>query len=148
MNTTDAQVTTDNPPTGKAVVLFDGDCGLCQKSVRWLAHHDVHDRLRFASQQAEAARQWMELASEVHSGLDTIVLYSAGKVYYQSDAVLRIAGMLGFKWSWARVFLILPGFLRDPVYQWVARNRKRWFASDVCVLADGEVTRRMIADPY
>lgn len=130
----------------KAIVLFDGDCGLCQKSARWLAHRDKGDRLRFASQQAEAARAWMEQATEVQAGLDTIVLYSAGKIYYQSDAVLRIAGMLGFPWSWAKLLLAVPRCIRDPLYQWIARNRKRWFAADVCVLADDAVTRRLIVD--
>lgn len=111
------------------IVFFDGVCNLCNSAVNFLLDHDPHNVLRFAPLQgttfAEIVRQFPELAGMEAS----IVLYDKGKVYRQSAAVLRLCLLLGGFWKLLYAGIILPPFLRDTLYAWIARNRYRWFGT-------------------
>ncbi|MCD8481684.1 MAG: DUF393 domain-containing protein [Verrucomicrobia bacterium] len=129
----------------RAVILFDGDCALCNSSVRWLAHRDSSDRLRFAALQSNFGQQLLSnVQSNLPEHLDSLILCLNEEVFCESSAIIRIAILLGIPWSLARPLLLIPKCARDPLYRWVARNRKRWGANDACVLFDDEVTRRML----
>ena len=105
-----------------AIVIFDGDCVFCQRSVRFIHRYDTANRFRFASRQSEAGAR---LLDERRVGLapNSMVLVDGDEVWLRSDAVLRIAAALPPPWSWARVFLLIPRVLRDAVYRVVARIR-------------------------
>lgn len=130
------------PPTeaGRAVIVFDGVCVLCNGWVRFLLRHDHKRRYRFASMQSEAGRQLLSDA-----GLDPddpasflLVEYDRGvapQVATDSDAIRRVLVGLGGIWRVARVIGWLPRVVRDPAYRLVARRRYRWFGrTDACAL--------------
>jgi len=119
-----------------AVVLFDGVCNLCNASVAFILRRDPKAYFRFASLQSEAAARLLE-GSPLEAKLDSIVLLEDGAVFTQSTAALRIARRLRGAWPLLYAFIILPRFLRDPIYDWIARNRYRWFGRrESCMIPD------------
>ncbi|MFN0059815.1 MAG: thiol-disulfide oxidoreductase DCC family protein [Planctomycetota bacterium] len=117
------------------IVLFDGDCRLCNASVRWIIERDPHGVFRFASLQSQAARAAIAEVSPAGcepsltstTPPDSVVLIDAARIFTRSNAALRIAKRLGFPWSMAAAARILPRGARDLLYDLVARNRYRWF---------------------
>ena len=108
-------------------MLFDGVCNLCHGAVRFLLERDPAARLRFASLQSDVGRALLVKYGFDADTLDTIVLVDAAGAHQRSDAALRIVRVLGPPWSWLRVLGVLPRPLRDAAYDFVARNRYRWF---------------------
>jgi predicted DCC family thiol-disulfide oxidoreductase YuxK len=106
----------------KKVILFDGVCGLCNKSVDFLIHRDTGKRFLFSPLQGKFAR---EQVPEDTENLDTIVYWENGTVFRRSSAVLRILTQLGGTWVLLLPFLLIPPFLRDLVYRFVACIRYR-----------------------
>jgi predicted DCC family thiol-disulfide oxidoreductase YuxK len=144
---------------GRDLVLYDGDCGLCDHSVRFLLARDRRDRLRFAPLQSSWAAAALARQGSPPTREDSMhVLAELGtpreRLLLRSAAALRLAGAIGFPWSLLRAFWIVPRPLRDGVYRFVARNRKRWFAAPSCPigaarpagaaakLLDGEIRER------
>lgn len=138
-----------NPVAGAtqqhAIVLFDGVCNLCNGSVQWISKRDKRARFRFASLQSAAAKK--ALADAGHEGMsaDSVVLIEGDRAYLRTDAALRIAKGLGFPWSLFAVFLIVPAFLRDPIYRLIARYRYRWFGKrETCMVPTKELRARFL----
>jgi predicted DCC family thiol-disulfide oxidoreductase YuxK len=125
------------------VVLFDGVCNLCNGVVAWILERDKKGEFRFASLQSDAAR---EVAGNGFEALpDSIVLVDEDGVHVRSEAVLRIGKRLGFPYSLVGVGRVLPGFLRDIFYRFVARNRYRWFGRmDRCAMPRPEWKERFL----
>lgn len=137
-------------PDDRAVILFDGACNLCNAMVRWAGRRDPKARLRFAPlQSSEAARllaragatasdsAWARAGSSHASDCadpGSIALVRDRKVHFRSDAVLRIAWRLKFPYPLLAAGLLAPRPLRDAAYDWVARNRYRWFGQDAACL--------------
>lgn len=124
----------ERPP----VVLFDGDCGFCNATVRWAIDRDPLARLRFASLRSTAARRAVSLA-DPHTDFDalpdTIVLVEKGGLHTGSTAVLRLVRHLRFPYPALSLALFVPRPLRDAAYRLLARNRYRWFGrSEDCPL--------------
>src|SRR5690606_4973472 len=130
---------------GRAVVLFDGVCNLCNGAVQFIIKRDSHDRFRFASLQSQAAEAL--LGTPVPSGEDpsSIIVLADGRSYDTSDAILRIARDLGPAWSWWGVFRIVPKTVRDGLYRFIARNRYRWFGKrDSCMIPTPELKAKFL----
>ena len=109
----------------KPIVFFDGVCGLCNAAVDFILKHDRKQVFVFAALQGETAQKILGVRPD--DDLTTMVLLENGQQLRHSDAVLRIAWHLGGIWrvlSWARIIL---KSLRDLVYNWISRNRLRWF---------------------
>lgn len=106
------------------IVIFDGACVFCQRSVRFIHRHDNANVFRFASRQSEAGER---LLREHRVGLapSSMVLIDEEGVWLRSDAVLRVAARLTSPWSWARVLLYVPRGVRDAAYRVVAAVRHR-----------------------
>ena len=117
------------PPRDDAapVILFDGDCNLCNGAVQFLLRVDRAGRFRFAAVQSAAARDVLARANAPASLPDSIVLVADGRVRTKSAAALAIARGLRFPWPLVAVFWLVPFPLRDLVYDFVARHRLRWF---------------------
>lgn len=127
----------------RAILFFDGHCNLCNRSVDFVLRHDRRHRLKVASLQGETAQK--ELSDDLRGALDTLVLKVDGQIYTQSSGALRTAGLLGFPWSLARIFLLVPRFIRDGIYNWVSRNRLRWFGQrDTCRMPTPEERIRFL----
>jgi predicted DCC family thiol-disulfide oxidoreductase YuxK len=110
-----------------AVVIFDGECVFCNRWVDFLLRFDRHDVFRFAARQSEAGTSFMRQAGLPECGVGSIILAEDGAVLLRSTAVLRILALLGFPFSLAAVFRLIPSSPRDSVYEWFARNRLKWF---------------------
>lgn len=112
------------PRSMPPIIIFDGDCVFCQRSVRFIHRHDRANAYRFAARQTPAGER---LLASVAVGLapNSMVLIDEAGTWLRSDAVLRIAGGLGPPWSAARVLLLVPRVLRDGLYRVVAAVRHR-----------------------
>jgi len=127
------------------IILFDGTCAFCERSVVFIARRDPHRYFRFgASQSPEAGA----LLAEYGVNRDTarsIILIEDGQVYLRSTASLRIASRLSFPWSLARVFLVVPRPIRDAGYRVVAAVRHRLAGeSNACSVPPPDIRERLI----
>ncbi len=111
-----------------SIILFDGDCNLCNSSVKFVISHDSKKHFLLISLQSDAAKNiLLQLHQKSFENFDSIVLVSQQKVYYKSDAALRIARHLDGIIKIFYFFMIIPKPLRDLVYDCIAKNRYRWF---------------------
>jgi predicted DCC family thiol-disulfide oxidoreductase YuxK len=128
-------------------VLFDGVCGLCDASVNFIIDHDPAGRFHFAPLQSDAAAGLMRHHGRNPADMSSIVLVDRGRTYGRSTAILRIARGLRFPWplaAWCGI--VIPPPLRDWAYDFVARNRYRWFGRfDACRMPAPGVADRFIA---
>ncbi len=108
------------------LVFFDGVCGLCDRAVSFLFERDRAHVLRFAPLQGETAARHLP-ADRRTPPLDTLLFLRDGRLFERSDAVLRLAGELGWPWRVALAFLVVPRSWRDAAYRRLARNRYRIF---------------------
>ncbi|HEB52732.1 MAG TPA: DUF393 domain-containing protein [bacterium] len=121
-----ARLRSDTVADASPLVLFDGDCNLCSGAVQFVIRRDPRARFRFASLQSEVGRGVLARAGA--AGLpDSIVLVCGDRVLVRSSAALAIARGLRFPWPLLTVFWLVPRPLRDLIYDWIARNRHRWF---------------------
>ncbi len=125
-------------------MLFDGTCNLCNGAVQFIVDHERGPTLKFASLQSDAAGAL--LGAPLPPGdPDTVMLVEDGRTYTHSSAALRIARHLRAPWRWLVVFAIVPRFVRDAVYRWVARNRYRWFGkTETCRVPTPELRARFL----
>lgn len=135
-----ANVTAD---VDKPLILFDGDCNLCNGSVQFVIKRDPQARFRFAALQSDAAKAALVAAGVTEQLPDSIVLVADGKVRTKSSAALAIARRLGALWPLMSIFWLIPYPLRDLVYDWIARNRYRWFGKqETCWVPTPELRAR------
>jgi predicted DCC family thiol-disulfide oxidoreductase YuxK len=127
-----------------SILLFDGECNLCNGSVDFVIRRDRKRRFRFAALQSPAgARLRRSLA--VPPQVDSLVLIEDGVAYIRSSAALRVATGLNMPWPLLWIFMLVPRVIRDAVYEWVARNRTIWFGKrDTCRVATDEERSRFI----
>ncbi len=115
------------------ILLFDGECGLCSAAVNFILKRDPHRRFRFAPLQSQAARDLLARHHINPDHLSSVVLIEQDRAYLRSSAVLRIALELPEPWPLAGICSFIPAFLRDDLYDFVARHRKQWFKPpDAC----------------
>ncbi len=126
----------------ETIVFFDGVCNLCNSAVDFIIQRDQRAYFKFAALQSDAAMQ--VLPADVQA-LDTIVLWENDTAYVYSEAALRIGAKLFPLGSLLLAFLLVPKFIRDGVYRWVAKNRYRWFGkTNSCRLPTPEEQARFI----
>lgn len=135
-------------PAGTTLVLFDGECRLCNGFVRSVIARDHGARFRFAPLQGTTGRQACAaagLAFPEDAKPDTIVVVEDATAWVRSDAVLAIAARLPFPWPILTLGRVVPRSLRDALYRWVARNRHRWFGRTAsCPVPDPGIRRRFL----
>lgn len=109
------------------VILFDGVCNLCNGVVQFVIKHDPNHIFRFASLQSEYGKNIMRRFGLPVDELNSFILLENEKIYSRSTAALRIVKKLNGLWPGLYGFIIVPPFIRNAVYNWVARNRYKWF---------------------
>lgn len=128
------------------IILFDGECNLCDRSVRFILARDRKQQFRFASLQSAAGTRLIERFAPRAQGSTTVVLIADGTAHIRSDAALRIAARMDGLWPVLGVFRIVPRPLRDWVYDVVARNRYRWFGrTPCCMVPSPELRERFLS---
>ncbi|KAF2519303.1 thiol-disulfide oxidoreductase DCC family protein [Flavobacterium salilacus subsp. salilacus] len=135
-----------NVPKDKKIILFDGVCNLCDSTVQYLIKRDNKDVFRFVALQSEIGKQIIE-----HIGIDTtetdsIILYEPGKVYYyKAEAAIKIASALGGIYKLMNIFNILPKGLNNKVYDYVAKNRYKWYGKkEECMIPTPEMKAKFL----
>jgi predicted DCC family thiol-disulfide oxidoreductase YuxK len=132
-------------PTVSHLVLFDGVCNLCSSSVQFIIRRDPGARFRFASLQSEIGQEYLRRFNLNTSRLHSIILVKDDQFLERSDAALEIARNLSGAWPLFYIFKIIPRFLRDPVYNWISRNRYAWFGKkDACWIPTPELRSRFV----
>ena len=123
-------------PNDKKIILFDGVCNLCDSAVQFIIKHDKKDIFRFASLQSDLGKEITTYLGVSSEKLDSIILYQPGFAYYhKSQAVFEIAKDLGGIFSLAQIFSILPSSFTDSIYDYIAKNRYKWYGKkDACML--------------
>ena len=117
------------------VLFFDGDCVLCNNTVQWVLKKNISKNIYFASLQGQFAKN---ANLDLPSGTDSIVFMDGAKVFIKSEAAFEVLKHLK-NYTWFRVFRIFPLKLRDYVYEYIAKNRKKWFGTqDTCSLLGRE----------
>lgn len=128
------------------LVLYDGVCGLCSRSVRFLIKRDRDRALRFAPLQGETAAAMRARHPEIPGTLESVVLIEDGRVHLRSKAFLHVSRYLTRPWRWGWYFRWMPGFLLDLGYRLIARVRYRiWGKADTCELPAPEERARFLA---
>ncbi len=127
------------------ILLFDGVCYLCNGSVRFVYRFDSDKNFHFGHLQSAAGRALLKRHGLATDELSTFVLIDAGRVYTKSDAWLRVMNTLGWPWRAAGIFWIVPRRVRDAIYDWIGRNRYRWFGrSEHCLVPDPDEATRFL----
>lgn len=107
--------------SSRVIVYFDGVCGLCNRFVDFLLKHDKRKSLKLAPLQ------------NTQENINTIVLSIDGQEYYKSEAAIKAIASLKGPWTLVLLFLVIPKFFRDAIYDWVARSRYTLFGKrDTC----------------
>jgi predicted DCC family thiol-disulfide oxidoreductase YuxK len=129
----------------REVIVFDGVCVLCSRSVQFILARDPQKRYRFAAMQSASGRMLMR-----DHGLDpddpvSLLLFDGTRPWTDSEAVLRIVARFGGAWRLAALVRILPRAARDSLYRNFARRRYRWFGKrDSCMLPSPETAERFL----
>jgi len=136
----------DTLPKDKKIVLFDGVCNLCNSSVNTIISHDKNDVFRFASLQSDIGLAIQKQLQLDASKLDSVILYEPGVAYYhKSTAALKIMNQFGGFWKLTQAFYIFPEALRNVVYNFIAKNRYKWFGKqDSCTIPTPELKAKFL----
>lgn len=126
------------------IVFFDGVCNLCNGFINFIFTRNNDESIKVASLQGETAKQ--TLTEDEINELSTVIYLREGKKYYRSRAVIFVLNDMGLPYSLALVFLALPDLLRDFIYDFIAKNRYRFFGKkDLCRLPTPEERNRFLA---
>ena len=129
----------------RSIVLYDGTCGLCHRSVKWLLRHERDRELHFAPLQGETAARLRAKHPEIPALVESVVLVDGDTVRLRSKAFLYLARHLRAPWSWLYHVRWFPGFILDLGYRVVAKLRYRiWGRADVCELPSPEQRTRFL----
>ncbi len=123
------------------ILLFDGECALCSGWVRFILSREKRPEIHFAAAQGATGQVLLRQLGLSLTDWESNFLVEEGVVHFKSDAALAVAGHLGGAWPLARGLKIVPRFIRDWVYNLVARNRYAWFGRIPYCAAPG------LADP-
>ncbi|MCB4808349.1 DUF393 domain-containing protein [Tamlana sp. 62-3] len=133
-------------PDNKKLILFDGVCNLCDSSVQYIIKHDKRDVFLFAPLQSDIGKQIINLFEIDTNKTDSILLYTPNKgIEYKSTAALKIASNLGFPQNVMSIFLIIPTFIRNAVYDFIAKNRYKWYGKkEACMIPTPELKEKFL----
>lgn len=127
------------------IVIFDGVCNLCARSVQFILRHEAEPRFMFSPLQSAAGARLLSDHGFPSADVGSFVVLSDGKVYTRSSAALRIARHFKGAWQFLRALWLVPRPLRDLLYDFVARNRYQWFGkAETCMVPTPELRARFI----
>ena len=126
------------------IVLFDGDCNFCDKSVQFIIKRDPEGFYKFASLQSEIGQQLLKQHG-ISADLDSFILMTDEKWYTKSSAALHVCKNLTGLWKTFYLLFIIPRPIRDFFYHIIAKNRYKWFGKkDHCILPSPEIRKRFL----
>ncbi|WP_242086959.1 thiol-disulfide oxidoreductase DCC family protein [Aestuariivivens sediminis] len=133
-------------PQNNKLILFDGVCNLCNGAVRYVIRHDKKAFFMFAAMQSDTGQDLIKVFNIDTEKTDSIILYTPKQgITYKSTAVLKIMSKLGFPINLSVIFFIVPEFIRNWIYDFVARNRYKWFGKqETCMVPTPKLKRRFL----
>jgi predicted DCC family thiol-disulfide oxidoreductase YuxK len=131
---------TDHP-----VILFDGVCNFCNGAVNFTIKRDKQKKIRFAALQSSAGRQLIQQYGLPADDMRSFLFIENGKVYSRSTAALKVCRYLKGLWPLCYGLIIVPAFIRNGIYDWIAKNRYKWFGEkDECMIPTPEIKGRFL----
>lgn len=128
-----------------SIILFDGVCSLCNSSINFVIKRDQKDLFRFGALQSAAGLSLLKEYGIDTADTDSIILIENGKAYIKSTAALRVAKKLSAAWPLFYGFIIIPTFIRNWVYNYVAKNRYKWYGKkDSCMIPTPELKEKFL----
>lgn len=133
-------------PINKQLILFDGVCNLCNSSVNFIIKRDKKNTFLFTPLQSHLGKQIIKEYNIDTNKTDSILLYIPKKgITYKSTAALKVASHLGFPVKILSVFLIIPTFIRNWIYDFIAKNRYKWFGKkETCMMPSPELKSKFL----
>ncbi|MBG6111985.1 putative DCC family thiol-disulfide oxidoreductase YuxK [Flavobacterium sp. CG_23.5] len=133
-------------PKNKKIILFDGVCNLCDSAVQFIIKHDKKDVFRFVALQSDLGQEIVKHIGIDTKKVDSIILYQPGiAYYYKSEAAVEIAKSLGGVFNLATLFTILPTSFNNRVYNYIAKNRYKWFGKkENCLIPTKELKSKFL----
>ena len=126
------------------IILFDGECNFCDKSVQFIIKRDPTAHFKFASLQSDVGRELLE-QYQIPNNVDSIVYIKDNQGYIKSSAALRICRNLKGGWKVFNLFLVVPRPIRDYFYDIIAKNRYKWLGKkESCMLPTPEQRNRFL----
>lgn len=127
------------------IILFDGVCNFCNGAVNFVIKRDKKGLVKFAPLQTEHGRQLLEKYNLPQLDMQSFVFIENGKVYLRSTAALKVCRHLNALWPLCYGFIIVPRFIRDGLYNWIAKNRYKWFGQkDSCMIPSPSIRARFL----
>ena len=127
------------------IVLFDGVCNLCNSAVQFIIRHDKKNIFMFTSLQSDAGQKLLAQYNLPLNELNSFILIENNKAYTRSSGALRVVKKLKGLWPLLYGLMIVPKFIRDGVYNWVGRNRYKWFGKqEACMIPTPELKARFL----
>ncbi|MGY6744951.1 MAG: thiol-disulfide oxidoreductase DCC family protein [Cecembia sp.] len=129
------------------IVLFDGVCNLCNNAVDFIMQRDKKRQFKVGALQDEHVKKMLKSYEINEEYLDSLVLIRKDQVFYKSRAALEISRKLNALWPLFYGFIIIPAFIRDPIYDWIATNRYKWFGKkETCRLPSEEEQNQFLSE--
>jgi predicted DCC family thiol-disulfide oxidoreductase YuxK len=129
----------------QSIILFDGICNLCNSSINFVIKRDKKDEFRFTALQEEPGISLLKRHHIDTKDTDSIILIENDIVYVKSSAALRVSRKLSGAWPLMYVFMIIPTFIRNGVYDYIAKNRYKWYGKqDSCMIPNPELNDKFL----
>lgn len=129
----------------KPIIFFDGVCNLCNSSVQFVIKRDRKKKFMFASLQGKKGQEVLKQFGLQANDLNSFILVDGDKAYTRSTGVLKVLKELGGGWKLLYGFIIVPPFIRDTVYKWIAKNRYKWYGKkEECMIPTPELKSRFL----
>lgn len=125
------------------IVLYDGDCGFCNRSVAYILKHDRSGQTHFASLQSNFCKEFFLKNSWANPDLSTFYFIENGVKYEKSTAALKVSRYFGFAFLFLQIGWIVPRFLRDKGYDFIA-SRRRLISKNYCFYPTPEQKERFL----
>jgi predicted DCC family thiol-disulfide oxidoreductase YuxK len=129
----------------RPVILFDGVCNFCNSAVNFIIKRNTRSNIFFAPMQTETGQKLLNQYDQPVEDMQSFIFIENGVAYKQSTAALRVCRHLRRLWPLCYAFIIVPKFIRDGIYNWIARNRYKWFGvRQQCMIPSPEVKARFL----
>ncbi len=129
------------------ILLFDGVCNLCNNTVLFVIKRDRKKQIRFGAIQSQEGNKLLQKFGIDQQYLGSLIFIDEGKVYLKSSGALRLSKYLSGLWPLLYALMVIPAFIRNPIYDFVAANRYKWFGKkEVCMIPTPELKSLFLND--
>jgi predicted DCC family thiol-disulfide oxidoreductase YuxK len=127
------------------VILFDGQCKFCNNTVNFVIKRDAKARVRYAMLQSVAGQQLLQQYGLPTTDLKSFIFIDKGKAYTRSDAALQVCRYFSGIWRLLYVGILVPAFLRNAIYDFIAARRYKWFGyTNTCLVPTTAIEQRFL----